>query len=84
MSETKGGFPASEMKALQLAHCSLSTVGTHFTEPNLHTWIFLYFEKPHCVLSLIKSKGHSMSGRGVIEKLILASVPVGRGQTAGL
>lgn len=41
-------------------------------------------KKPCCTLSLSISKGHSWSRGDVIEKLILESVPLGRGQTAGL
>lgn len=92
MRATKGGFPVSEMNALHLAHCSLATVGTamqdlffifYLTLLN-PTYINGYSRtlKAHAALYL-SAKVKGKRGGGVIERLILASVSQGKGQTAG-
>lgn len=90
MRETKRGFPVSEMNALHLAHCPLATVGTAMQDFFFYltllnpTYINGYSRtlKAHAALYL-PAKVKGKKGGGVIERLILASVSQGKGQTAG-
>lgn len=50
----------------------------------IHEWILLHFKITCCTLSPSKSKGHGLRGRNIIENLILASIPLGRGKTISI
>lgn len=91
MRETKRGIPVSEMNAPHLAHCSLATVGTAI----LDFFPFFFLSYPTYIngySSILKaraalyltSKVKAKRGGVVIEKLILASISQGKGQTAVL